>query len=66
MSNLIMNVIMAALLPPVCVYLLKGWGTDVIIDIILTILGFFPGVLYALYWVFYSPIPIKAKNHHTG
>ncbi|MCB6603421.1 YqaE/Pmp3 family membrane protein, partial [Erysipelatoclostridium ramosum] len=34
-------------LPPVAVFLARGWGTDCIVDIILTILAWFPGMLYA-------------------
>ncbi|CCH63086.1 hypothetical protein TBLA_0J00880 [Henningerozyma blattae CBS 6284] len=47
----IINLILAIFLPPVSVFLVKGWGTACIVDIVLTICVFFPGMLYALYIV---------------
>ncbi|CAI4352930.1 BTE_collapsed_G0011340.mRNA.1.CDS.1 [Saccharomyces cerevisiae] len=50
-SAKIVNIILSLFLPPVAVFLARGWGTDCIVDIILTILAWFPGMLYALYIV---------------
>ncbi|CCK68744.1 Pmp3p KNAG_0B03020 [Huiozyma naganishii CBS 8797] len=50
-SSKVINIILALFLPPVSVYLVKGWGTACIVDIVLTICAFFPGMLYALYIV---------------
>ncbi|CCE62180.1 hypothetical protein TPHA_0C00230 [Tetrapisispora phaffii CBS 4417] len=47
----IINIILALFLPPVSVFLVKGWGRECIIDIVLTICIWFPGMLYALYIV---------------
>jgi uncharacterized membrane protein YqaE (UPF0057 family) len=41
----------AALLPPLGVYLARGAGRDFLIDCGLTVLGFVPGVAYALWTV---------------
>ncbi|SCV06151.1 LANO_0H23222g1_1 [Lachancea nothofagi CBS 11611] len=47
----IVNIIIALFLPPLAVFLEKGWGSECILDLILTIIFFFPGMLYALYIV---------------
>ncbi|SCU77765.1 LADA_0A02102g1_1 [Lachancea dasiensis] len=44
----------ALFLPPLAVFLEKGWGSECILDLILTIIFFFPGMLYALYIVLSS------------
>ena len=49
-SNQLLYVIIAILLPPLAVFLKKGFGSDLIINIILTILFFVPGLIHAL-WV---------------
>lgn len=41
---------MAIIFPPLSVYLSQGWGKKCMIDIVLTILIYFPGALYALYY----------------
>ena len=46
----LLHVIIAILLPPVAVFLKKGVGTELIISIVLTILGYIPGIIYAL-WI---------------
>ncbi|MDX1581105.1 MAG: YqaE/Pmp3 family membrane protein [Alphaproteobacteria bacterium] len=48
-SQKILLIILAILLPPVAVFLKKGAGTDLLLNIVLTILFFIPGVLHALY-----------------
>ncbi|EDO15647.1 hypothetical protein Kpol_473p6 [Vanderwaltozyma polyspora DSM 70294] len=48
-SSKVINIILALFLPPVSVYLARGWGRECIIDLVLTICIFFPGMLYALY-----------------
>ncbi|KAA1474915.1 UPF0057-domain-containing protein [Dentipellis sp. KUC8613] len=39
----------AILLPPVGVFLERGCGADLLINILLTILGYIPGIIHALY-----------------
>lgn len=41
-------VILAIFIPPLAVFLKSGLGTEFWIDLILTILGWFPGTIYAL------------------
>ena len=48
--NKILLVIIAILLPPLAVFLKSGVGKDLLINIILCILFWIPGVLHAL-WV---------------
>ncbi len=48
--NKIIQIILALLLPPVAVFLKKGAGKDLLINIVLCLLFFFPGVVHAL-WV---------------
>ena len=49
--NKIVLIILALLLPPVAVFLKNGAGKDLIINIILCILFYIPGVLHALWLV---------------
>ncbi|EPT06124.1 hypothetical protein FOMPIDRAFT_1044587 [Fomitopsis schrenkii] len=39
----------AIILPPVGVFLERGCGADLIINIVLTCLGYIPGIIHALY-----------------
>ncbi len=48
--NKILLIILAILLPPVAVFLKKGVGQDLIINIVLCVLFFVPGVIHSL-WV---------------
>jgi len=47
-------VIIAILLPPVAVLIRRGCGPDVIINIILTLLFHFPGIIHALWIVLHD------------
>ena len=47
-TEILLQVIIAILLPPVAVFLKKGAGKELIISILLSILLWFPGVIYAL------------------
>ncbi|MCL1049069.1 YqaE/Pmp3 family membrane protein [Shewanella abyssi] len=49
-TNKLLLIIIAILLPPVAVFLKSGVGKDLVINIILCLLFFIPGVLHAL-WV---------------
>ncbi|CAR58076.1 uncharacterized protein GVI51_M08503 [Nakaseomyces glabratus] len=50
-STKIVNIFLAIFLPPVAVFSARGFGTECILSIILTICAWFPGMLYALYVV---------------
>ncbi|KAI1167683.1 hypothetical protein F5B18DRAFT_647469 [Nemania serpens] len=45
----ICKIIIAVILPPLGVFLERGCGGDFLINILLTILGYFPGIIHALY-----------------
>ena len=45
----IIRVIVAILLPPLGVFLQEGLGKNFWINIILTLLGYLPGIIHALY-----------------
>ncbi|ETW85769.1 putative stress-induced hydrophobic peptide [Heterobasidion irregulare TC 32-1] len=45
----ICKIIFAVLLPPIGVFLERGCGADLVINILLTILGYIPGIIHALY-----------------
>ena len=46
----ILQIIAAVLLPPLGVFLARGLGSDFWINCLLTLLGYLPGVIHAL-WV---------------
>ncbi|XP_030928524.1 low temperature-induced protein lt101.2-like [Quercus lobata] len=48
-SETFMEVILAILLPAVGVFLRYGCEVEFWIDLLLTILGYIPGIIYALY-----------------
>ncbi|KAM0189790.1 hypothetical protein ACHAPA_008593 [Fusarium lateritium] len=48
-SSDICKIILAVILPPVGVFLERGCGADFFINILLTILGYIPGIIHALY-----------------
>jgi len=45
----ILKIIVAVILPPLGVFLERGCGSDLLIDILLTVLGYIPGIIHALY-----------------
>ena len=49
--NKIVLIILAILLPPIAVFVKKGAGKDLVINIILCLLLFLPGVVHALWLV---------------
>jgi uncharacterized membrane protein YqaE (UPF0057 family) len=50
MDNKIILLILSLLLPPLAVFFKKGIGTELIISIILSLIFYVPGILYAL-WI---------------
>ncbi len=48
MSNKIVAIILSVLLPPIAVLIKSGAGKSLIINIILCLLGWIPGVIHAL------------------
>jgi len=50
-SNKILLVILAILLPPIAVFMKKGAGKDLVINIVLCVLMWLPGIVHALWLV---------------
>ena len=48
MDNKLVALIVSILLPPLAVYLKKGAGSDLVINIVLCLLMWLPGVLHAI------------------
>lgn len=51
----LLQIILAILFPPLSVFLQRGLGLTLLLNIVLTIIGWIPGVLHAL-WVGYSGV----------
>lgn len=51
MNNKLVLIIIALLLPPLSVFLKKGIGKDFLINIVLTLIFFIPGLIHALWLV---------------
>ncbi len=49
MDNKIVALIVSILLPPLAVFLKKGAGSDLIINIVLCLLLYIPGILHAIW-----------------
>jgi uncharacterized membrane protein YqaE (UPF0057 family) len=43
---------LAFILPPLGVFLERGCNSDLLINVLLTCLGWFPGIIHALYIIF--------------
>ena len=50
MDNKLLMIIIAVLLPPLAVFLKKGVGKDLVINILLCLLFFVPGMIHGI-WV---------------
>ncbi|KAK2615024.1 hypothetical protein N8I77_001803 [Diaporthe amygdali] len=61
----ICKIILAIFLPPLGVFFERGCGADLLINILLTILGYIPGIIHALYvterFVSNTPRDLKAS-----
>lgn len=51
MDNKIVAILLAIFLPPIAVFLKKGAGTDLIINIVLCVLFYIPGSVHAVWLV---------------
>ena len=45
----IIRILFSILIPPLGVFLQVGLGTDFWINVVLTLLGYFPGLIHAIY-----------------
>ena len=50
-----MSLIMAIFLPPIGVLMHNGCGTDLVISILLTLLGYIPGIIWSVYVIITRP-----------
>ena len=58
----IIKIIFAIFLPPLGVFLERGCNADFLINILLTVLGYIPGIIHALYvFPFLPKLPSRAK-----
>ncbi len=53
--NPVILIILAIILPPLGVFFKCGLGTPFIINIILTLLGYIPGIIHALWLILRKP-----------
>ena len=51
----ILSLIFAIFLPPIGVLMHNGCGTDLIISILLTILGYIPGIIFSVFVICTKP-----------
>ncbi|WP_085299966.1 YqaE/Pmp3 family membrane protein [Cognaticolwellia mytili] len=49
--NKLVHIILALLLPPVAVFLKSGLGKDLIINIVLCLIFYVPGILHAIWLI---------------
>ncbi|KAE9375648.1 UPF0057-domain-containing protein [Stipitochalara longipes BDJ] len=61
----ICKIILAIILPPLGVFLERGCGADLLINILLTILGYIPGIIHALYVVPYFRVVVQKDGVST-
>ncbi|KAL2003349.1 hypothetical protein VTN02DRAFT_4169 [Thermoascus thermophilus] len=67
-GSILCLVIVTLLLPPVGVFIISGCSVDFFINLLLTILGYFPGHVHAFYleYVFYSRRSQTAEGRATS
>ncbi|KAJ5795476.1 uncharacterized protein N7518_004016 [Penicillium psychrosexuale] len=58
----ICKIIFAIILPPLGVFLERGCGADFLINILLTILGWIPGVIHAMYLHYLQILEIPTSH----
>ncbi|GAD96853.1 hypothetical protein PVAR5_5518 [Paecilomyces variotii No. 5] len=57
-----------AFVPPIGVFMISGCGADLLINILLTILGYFPGHIHAFYleYVYYDRRRMTAEGRFSA
>ncbi len=45
----LIKIFLAVVAPPVSVFLETGLSKDLLLNVVLTVLGFFPGIIHAVY-----------------
>jgi uncharacterized membrane protein YqaE (UPF0057 family) len=56
----ILKIVLAVLFPPLSVFLDSGVGMRLILNIVLTLIGWLPGVIHALWVISSHPEPVHA------
>ena len=56
----VLKILFAILFPPIAVFLERGVGTSLLINILLTIIGIIPGIVHALWVLLAEPTPSTA------
>ncbi len=51
MDNKIVQILLAVFLPPIAVFFIKGAGKDLLINIVLCLFFYIPGIVHALWLV---------------
>lgn len=59
----VIRVLCAILLPPLGVFLQVGFGLQFWLNILLTLLGYFPGVIHAVWIIATRPLPPTAPGY---
>lgn len=49
MDNKLIAIIVSIILPPLAVFLKNGAGKDLVINILLCLLGYIPGIIHAIW-----------------
>ncbi|KAF2179774.1 UPF0057-domain-containing protein [Zopfia rhizophila CBS 207.26] len=68
MISALILILITIFLPPVGVFLVAGCGMDLFINILLTILGYFPGHIHAFYveYVYYKRRDDARQGIYSG
>lgn len=56
----LLQLVLAILFPPISVFLQTGFGVQLLINVLLTLIGWLPGVIHALWVGFSGPRPVHA------
>ncbi|KAJ7599299.1 hypothetical protein C8J56DRAFT_916366 [Mycena floridula] len=51
-SSDVVLIIAAVIFPPIAVFLVNGWGEDLLISALLTLVGYFPGLIHVFYLIY--------------
>lgn len=61
----VLRIILAIILPPLGVFLQVGLGMHFWINILLTMLGYIPGIIHAIYVIVKYPDTTPHGHHHA-
>ncbi|MFP3939586.1 MAG: YqaE/Pmp3 family membrane protein [Thermoanaerobaculia bacterium] len=56
----LLQLVLAILFPPISVFLQTGFGVQLLINVLLTLIGWLPGVIHALWVGFSGTRPVHA------